>query len=245
MRICLAQTRPVKGDIQRNVELHGKFIERAAAQGADMVIFPELSITGYEPTLAKELATGADDRRFDGFQQIADARGMTIGIGVPTRNDGLNISMVLFQPGKAREIYSKEFIHADEEPFFVRGRNSIGLIGGESRIALAICCELSVPAHSKRAFERGAKVYLASVAKTENGVANAYKTLAEIARKYSMIALMCNCVGHCDNFEAAGGSAIWNDQGELIAQLDGVSEGILIFDTEKGAVDATESFLQV
>jgi len=237
MRICLAQTKPFKGDIQRNIERHTEFIELACSHHADIVIFPELSITGYEPTLAKDLATHTDDSRFDVFQKIANAKPMTIGIGVPTRNAcGLNISMVLFQPGRAREIYSKEHIHRDEEPFFVRGQNSIGLIGGKSRIALAICYELSIPAHSEKAFSAGARIYLASVAKTANGVANASKTLSEIASKYSMTVLMCNCVGSCDNFVAAGGSAIWNNNGELAAQLDDAKEGTLMIDTETDTV---------
>jgi len=242
MRICLAQTRPIRGDIQHNIENHMKVIDVAVSHHADMVVFSELSITGYEPTLAKELATDMDDRRFDGFQKIADSNQMTIGIGVPTRNDGgLNISMVLFQPGRTRQIYSKEYIHADEEPFFVSGQNSIGLIGGNNRIALAICYELSIPAHSEKAFKTGAKIYLASVAKTANGVANANQTLSEIASRYSMTVLLCNCVGPCDNFQAGGRSAIWNDKGELVAQLDDANEGILMIDTETNAVTKRQS----
>ena len=57
MRLFLGQTRPIKGDIHHNIENHTKFIELAISHRADMVVFPELSITGYEPTLAKELAT--------------------------------------------------------------------------------------------------------------------------------------------------------------------------------------------
>ncbi len=85
MKICVAQTKPVKGDIQRNIENHKKLIDMAASHGADIIIFPELSLTGYEPTLAKELATTQDDSRFDDFQQISDRRQITIGIGVPTK----------------------------------------------------------------------------------------------------------------------------------------------------------------
>src|SRR2546426_11836467 len=132
MRICVVQTRPFKGDIARNILQHTKFIDLAAANGADIVIFPELSITGYEPALAIELATVKDDRRFDGFQKMADTRKITIGIGVPTKHPaGIYISMVLFPPDSARETYSKKHIHADEEAFFVSGHSSIGLIGGE------------------------------------------------------------------------------------------------------------------
>ncbi|HET9532598.1 MAG TPA: nitrilase-related carbon-nitrogen hydrolase, partial [Blastocatellia bacterium] len=65
MKICVAQTRPVKGDIQGNIDNHKRLIDLAASNGADMLIFPELSITGYEPELSRELATNQDDERFD------------------------------------------------------------------------------------------------------------------------------------------------------------------------------------
>ncbi len=47
-----------------------------------------------------------------------------------------------------------------------------------------------------------------------------------------MTVLMSNCVGHCDNFESAGKSSVWNDKGLLIGQLNDTNEGILIFDTD-------------
>jgi predicted amidohydrolase len=49
------------GDIQRNIEHHKNFIALAGSYGVDTVIFPELSLTGYEPALAKALATHTDD----------------------------------------------------------------------------------------------------------------------------------------------------------------------------------------
>jgi predicted amidohydrolase len=233
MKICVVQMKPVKGDIARNIVLHKRFIDVATANGADIVIFPELSITGYEPALAHELATVKDDRRFDDFQHIADTRGITIGIGVPTKHAAGNcISMVLFQPHGAREIYSKKYIHADEEAFFVSGESSTDVIGDAADIALAICYELSVPEHSAKAFRRGAKTYIASVAKTADGVEKAIKSLSDIANKYSMTVLMSNCVGHCDNFEAAGKTSIWNNRGMLLGQLTDKAEGLLILDTE-------------
>ncbi len=61
MKICVAQTRPIIGDIQRNIERHKNFIALAGSYGADTVIFPELSLTGYEPTLAEALATQPAD----------------------------------------------------------------------------------------------------------------------------------------------------------------------------------------
>ena len=86
MRIAVAQTKPVAGDIPRNIEHHLRLIELALSVGAELVVFPELSITGYEPSLVEDLAVERDDHRFDAFQDISDARHVSIGIGAPTRN---------------------------------------------------------------------------------------------------------------------------------------------------------------
>jgi predicted amidohydrolase len=232
MKLCVAQTRPVKGDVQRNIAKHIELLDLAAANGADAVIFPELSLTGYEPTLAKELATRPDDNRFEPFQKIVDAKRMTIGVGVPTKNtSGICISMILFRPQHPRQIYSKGYLHADEEPFFVPGQNPVRLKDGKTNIALAICYELSVPEHSEKAFKNGAQIYIASVAKTASGVEKAIHTLSDIARKYSMMVLMSNCAGLCDGVECGGKSSIWNNEGRLLGQLNDMNEGIIIIDT--------------
>src|SRR5688500_4821533 len=99
MKICVVQTKPVKGRIDRNIHKHKQLINLAISHGAGIIIFPELSITGYEPELAKELAMEPDDPRLDDFQTISDARQVTIGVGVPTKNErGICISMILFHP---------------------------------------------------------------------------------------------------------------------------------------------------
>ncbi len=233
MKICVAQTKPVKGDIQTNIENHKKIINIAINNGAGIIIFPELSITGYEPALAKALATDINDSRLDDFQQISDIRQVTIGAGMPTKNDaGVCISMIIFQPQQARQIYSKKYLHADEEPYFISGENFTVLPGSKPTIALAICYELSIAEHSENAYKNDAKIYIAGVAKTAEGVEKASNNLAAIASKYSMTVLMCNCIGNCDNFYSAGTSSIWNDKGMLVGQLNDSNEGILMIDTD-------------
>jgi len=79
MKICAAQTRPVTGDIPANIGNHDKLIGLAVAGKADLIIFPELSLTGYEPTWAKKLAVKWDDARLDVFQEISDTRHIPSG----------------------------------------------------------------------------------------------------------------------------------------------------------------------
>jgi predicted amidohydrolase len=232
MRLCAAQTQPVTANIQANIERHKELITLAASAGTDAIIFHELSLTGYEPTLAKDLACDPNDSRLKYFQRIADNLEIIIGVGVPTRNrTGNCISMILFQPHRHKRIYSKKYLHRDEEEFFVSGENFSVLKINDTTIAPAICYEISVPEHAKDAHANGADFYIASVNKSVAGIDQAIVRLADIARSYSMTVLMSNCAGVCDGIDCAGKTSVWNNRGSLIGQLNDRCEGILILDT--------------
>ena len=233
MKISIAQMKSIKGDISSNIDKHKNLINLAISLKADAIFFSELSITGYEPTLSKELATNLNDERFDDFQQISDKNSITIGIGMPTKSkSGVLISMIIFQPFKSRQIYSKQKLHVDELPYFTCGNQQLILTVKNTKIAPAICYESILPEHAESVHKMGAEVYLASVAKSQNGVDKAITHFPHTACKYSMTVLMSNCVGHCDNFESVGNTSIWNDGGNLIGQLNAMDEGILIYDTD-------------
>jgi predicted amidohydrolase len=237
MRLCVAQTRPVTGDIRTNIEKHNVIIASAQSERADVIVFPELSLTGYEPTLASRLVCDPDDREFLVFQRTVDETNTVIGVGMPTRSgNGICISMVLFRPHQSKLIYSKRYLHRDEEPFFVTGNNLGPLTLGETKIAPAICYEISIPEHAEDAIADGANVYLASVNKSVNRIDDALQRLRDIASGYAIPVLMSNCVGFCDGTACAGRTSIWNEKGALVGQLDDRAEGILILDSVTGAV---------
>ncbi|MCB0633177.1 MAG: carbon-nitrogen hydrolase family protein [Saprospiraceae bacterium] len=235
MKICLAQTKPYTGDIGRNIQRHLEFIDQVVAQEADMIIFPELSLTAYEPKLARELAIRPGDPRLDIFQERSDEHQLIIGLGVPTvKGHHLFISMLVFQPQQDHLIYSKKYLHADEEPFFESGANFPVLDLDDHKPALAICYEISIPEHAATAFAHNATIYIASVVKFVSGLKKAFARLSEIAGNYKTPVLMANSVGTADNGICGGQSSIWNARGELVDQLNGLDEGILLFDTETG-----------
>jgi predicted amidohydrolase len=233
MKICIAQTKPVKGNVSANIEAHIKFIELALTFKAEAIFFPELSLTGYEPKLAKNLATNQNDIRLDIFQETSDKCNIIIGLGLPTATESkIRISMVVFEPKKSRQTYSKQQLHSDEFLYFENGVGQVLIKMKDKNIAPAICYESLQPTHSENAFKLGANVYLASVAKSANGVEKAFNYYPKLAKQYAMSVLMSNCVGFCDNYLSVGNSAIWTKDGKLVGQLDDKTEGILIFETE-------------
>lgn len=235
MRVAVVQTKPVSCAIDANVKAHETWIKRAATHGADMVFFPELSLLGYEPTHAERFVVRADEARLDVFQMLSHALRIAIGVGAPTRSmDGLRISMLVFRPDAARIVYSKQHLHADELPYFVAGDGQITLAAGSEVVAPAICYESLLDEHCAEAVALGATIYVASVAKSAKGIAKADVHYPTIARRHSLPVLMANCVGVCADFEAVGGSAVWNADGELLARLPATGEGALLFDSTTG-----------
>ena len=233
MKICIAQTEPIKGNVSANIEAHIRLIELALKHHSESIFFPELSLTGYEPELANQIAIHQEDKQLDIFQQICDQNNIIIGLGMPTRYESqIRISMIIFKPNKPRHIYSKQQLHSDEYPYFEKGNEQVIIKTNSMQIAPAICYESLQPSHVENAHKLGANIYLASVAKSAKGVEKAFDYYPRIAKQYKMPVLMANCVGLCDNFLSVGKSAVWTNEGKLIGQLDDKTEGILIFDTE-------------
>lgn len=242
MKICVAQTKSEKGNIKTNIENHLRWIELAVYEKSDLIVFPELSLTSYEPELAVELATDQYDSRLDVFQEFSDTNRIAIGVGLPIKSEfGILISMVVFQPSRTRQTYSKQKLHSDEKLYFMEGNEQIILTIKDTKIAPAICYESLQPEHAENLNGLGAELYLASVAKSQGGIEKAYAHFPKIADNYSMPVLMANCIGFCNNFQSAGQTSVWDENGILIEQLDSQNEGIIIYDTVSKTTSRAEN----
>lgn len=231
MKIAAAQVRSISGEIAQNVVQHCKVVQTAAVHRVDLIVFPELSLTGYEPSLADCLAIDESDPCLQPLQEMSDRHNIVAAVGIPLRSEhGVEIGMIWFQPGQPRQSYSKQILHADELPYFVCGSGQLIMSVNGVRVAPAICYESLQPEHAKQAAISGATVYLASVAKSASGVSKAFAHYPVMALEHRMTVMMTNSVGRCDNFVAQGSSAVWTADGQLNAQLSLDREQLLCYD---------------
>lgn len=235
MKLIAAQISSTHGAIGQNLRKHLDVVERAAALGAELLVFPELSLSGYAPGLAREVAMAPGDPQLDVLQQASDRHAMLIAVGVPTQGrEGIEISMLVFQPGLARTCYSKQFLHADELPYFTPGSEQRLFSRNGQVLAPAICYESLQPVHAQRAAALGARVYFTSVAKSGRGVAAAAAHYPQIAQEHGFTVIMANCVGQADDYVAAGQSAVWNAQGIKVCSADDAEEALVLYDLQSG-----------
>lgn len=242
MRLAAAQYASVPGDLGANVRRHVAFVERAAAQAADVVVFPELSLISYEPRFAAVTATAPEDPLLAPLQAASERFGMLVAVGLPLATADLpRIAMVVYRPFAPTVVHTKRRLHADEVPWFSPGDEPTVLTLGGRQLAPAICFEALQREHVDAVAALGATVYLASIAKHALGVDAAHETLAAVAREHRMTVVLANAVGYFADGEAGGRSAAWRPDGTLVASLEETGEGLVYVDIEDVATENVET----
>jgi predicted amidohydrolase len=229
MTIALAQIAAQKGDIEANIQTHLRMIDSACRHESAFIVFPELSLTGYEPTLARELSFDLKDHRLDPLREACRQKQITVIAGAPIKhlNDLVLGAFILFPNGTCT-VYSKRYLHPGEEQFFVPHDWNPLLVHRDDVMSLAICADINNPLHAKTAYENSSTLYLASVLITPNGYSGDTAMLKKYAHEYHMTVMMANYRGFTGGYEAAGGSIVIDCHGNTIAALDHRKEGLLV-----------------
>ena len=140
MRIALAQINPTVGDLAGNSRLIIEWTERAKAQAADLVCFPELAITGYPPEDLVLKPSFVRDNRAALDTIAANARGIAVVVGFVDEEGDIFNSAAFCQDGEVKTIYHKVFLPNygvfDEKRYFAQGHISPIIDFGGERLGL-------------------------------------------------------------------------------------------------------------
>ena len=241
MGICIAaaQSSSIAGDIEANVAIHLRFIEAARAEGVELLLFPELSLCGYELPLLRGCQLTPDDVRLAPLRDAAMATGMRIIAGAPLA-DGSEalpcIAAFSFLHNGTTTVYRKQYLHPGEERYARPGPMGAHCqqLNGQ-RYAQAICADATHYQHAADAAADGASIYLAGVLISEAGYASDAAKLQRYASDFGMGVLMANHAAPSGGYAAAGRSAWWSPGGVLSAEVSGPGNAMLVVDKDKGA----------
>lgn len=237
LTVAAAQTTSVAGDVPANIQRHLAFMHVAAEQGVQLLVFPELSLTGYEPALAGELAIAPEDALLAPLRAMARELRLTAVVGMPirlSRQTGILIGALVLGADGSLAVYTKQHLHPGEDTVFIAGQGGAALEYGSNRIALAVCADFCHASHPRQAAEAGASVYAAGVLISEGGYATDSALLQGYALEHRMLVLMANHGGPSGGWACAGQSAIWSADGELLAQASGKGDALVIARHDSG-----------
>ena len=153
MILAAAQTKPKRGDIDANLLDHYRLIKLATQNGAQLIVFPELSITGYERENALPLAFTKNDTRLHHLKKLATENNITIIVGAPIQiKSELFIGEFILFPDNTISYYTKQFLHEGEDEFFQSTFNYNPELKIEYElISCAICADIDNPKHPENA----------------------------------------------------------------------------------------------
>ena len=239
MRLALAQMDAVVGDLDGNRERILAQLEAARDQGTDLVVFPELAVTGYPPEdlLLRPGFVAAARASLD---EIALAcTGITVLVGVPLFERDLHNCCAVLADGGVRGVYRKRYLPNygvfDEHRYFAPGRDLVLLQLGEVLVGITICEDVWEPGPPATDLALAGAQLLVNLSASPFHVGKAEEReemLVTRARDNACFLAFCNLVGGQDELVFDGHSVVLDDAGEVVARAPGFEEALLIVDID-------------
>ena len=255
MKIGFAQLNPTVGDLRGNFEKIASAYDRLVAAGADLVLTPELAITGYPPQDLVFKSRFVPETLATLERLHARVSKAPLLVGFVDRNEGRgkpfhNAAALLESGQPIRKTYKSllpTYDVFDEDRYFEPGRGAEPVVVCGKKVGVTICEDiwtehyLSRPLYDvepvRGLIEKGAEI-IVNLSASPFGLhkpAVRHEMVAALARTYQRPICYCNAVGGNDQLVFDGTSIAVNSSGALIAQLQSFREDEAIVDTEAGA----------
>jgi predicted amidohydrolase len=252
MRIALAQIAPHLGDVRRNLDLHFETLARAKKEKADLVVFPELSLTGYRlrdlvESVAVNPATSREVRTL-----AARSKDVGIVFGFVEEKPGerglFYNSAAVCAGGKVLHVHRKVFLPTfglfEELRFFAPGRNVTTFETPWGKTGLLICRDFLHFNTSYLLFAGGAETMIVISAAPGRGLSGGgfassrmWELMGEAMGRFAqMFVVYCNRVGIEDGVVFAGGSFVFDPMGRRLSQAAYFEPELLVQDIDLGEV---------
>ncbi len=239
MRLALAQIDTVVGDLDGNRDRILARLDEARSAGADLVLFPELAVTGYPPEdlLLRPDFLSAAARTLD--QIAAETAGIAALVGTPHLDRDLFNACAVCVDGKIEAVYRKQFLPNygvfDEDRYFQPGRGLVLLRCGETLVGPTVCEDIWQPGPPATDLALAGAHVVANISASPFHVgkgAEREEMLATRARDNACWIVYLNAVGAQDELIFDGCSLVLDENGDVVARGPAFEEALLLVDVD-------------
>lgn len=241
IKVALGQVGPVLADLDRNIEKHCHFIEQAIGQKADLIVFPELSLTGYSLKDATfDVALKKDDTKLDKIKTLSSNISVSCGfVELGDRFEFYN-TQLFFEGGdllsRHRKVYLPTYGVFEEERYFSSGNRFKVSHSKLAPIGSLICEDIWHAASGLILALDGASIMLVSAAGLTRGTSkgikpeniSAWETIVKsLAISTTSYVVFVNRVGVEDGLVFWGGSEVVLPNGQMLKKADYYKEQLV------------------
>jgi predicted amidohydrolase len=259
VKIALAQISTHLGDVNANLGKHLELVYQAVSSGADLIVFPELSLTGYclqdlVPTVVH--SASADDPIFKPLLDASHKIDLVVGFVDEDTRHRFYISSAYLSDGKVLHIHHKAYLPTyglfDEGRFFDWGDSIRAFDTRFGRLGILICEDFWHASPPYLLWLDGADVFLLTSASPGRGLGKqptleSARWVEDINRAYASLfttfVVHSNRVGFEDGLNFWGGSTIYDPNGELVAKCPYFDETLLFSEIDLNQLHRTRARL--
>ncbi|HEY1565114.1 MAG TPA: NAD+ synthase [Gaiellaceae bacterium] len=240
MRLALAQIDPVVGDLEGNRELILARMEEARAAGADLVVFPELAVTGYPPEDLLLRPGFVRAARASLAQIAAGTREIVALVGVPLLEGELYNACAICVDGAvtgwAKKRHLPNYGVFDEKRYFASG-DELALIDlAGVAVGITICEDMWIPGPPTTELASAGAELVVNLSASPFHVGRAQEReaiFAARARESGVRVALCNTVGGQDELVFDGHSLVLDRDGAVLARAPGFEETLFVVDLDR------------
>jgi len=251
MRLALAQIDPTVGDLEGNRELILERVEEARAAAADLVLFPELAVTGYPPEdlLLRPGFVRAARASLD--QIAAEIHDLVALIGVPLFDGDLYNACAICADGEvtgwARKWHLPNYGVFDEKRYFASSDELALIDVAGTKVGITICEDMWIPGPPTTELASAGAELVVNLSASPFHAGRAQEREAIFcarARESSVRVALCNAVGGQDELVFDGHSFVVESDGSVLARAPGFEETLLVVDLEQPGAAALVPFAE-
>ncbi|MGC8595209.1 MAG: nitrilase-related carbon-nitrogen hydrolase [Candidatus Kryptoniota bacterium] len=259
--IAIGQIKPRLGDLKWNMEHHLEVAEEASSKGASMILFPELSLTGYSiRDLNSELALSPEDSYFSPLRDISKKISVAVGSVTIDESYAIRNSLLYFEDGILKHIHHKVYLPTygmfEEQRYFLPGKNVEVFDTKFGKLGMLICEDLWHISLPYLLAVQGAKLIVGSAASPTKLSGKAHPDDVEMhsgynvnseqhksfARLLSLYLAFANRVGFEDGVNFWGGSEVVSPHGEVLTRGNLIEEQTIYAEVDMNEVRRARLF---
>ncbi len=244
LRVALGQINATVGDLADNVRRIEAMAALAYEHGAHIVAFPELAVTGYPPEdlLLRPSFVRENRRALEGLARRLPP--LVAIVGFVDADDDLYNAAAVIADGEIRAVHRKMLLPNygvfDEFRYFEAGRRPLVVQLGPHRIGINVCEDLWYPDGPTRlqSLVGGAQliVNISSSPYHMGKIAQREQMMATRARDYRVALAFVNMVGGQDELVFDGTSAVFDEDGRVVARAPSFQEALVVADVDPASV---------
>jgi predicted amidohydrolase len=253
-RLALAQCAPALGDVEANLDLHLELTQRALAESADLVVFPELGLSGYFlKDLVPEVAMSLDDQRLGPLLKLSKQVDIVTGMVLKSEDFRYYNAAVYMSGGEVAHVHRKVYLPTygmfDEQRYFAAGDRVRSFDCRGARAGVVVCEDLWHISTAYLLFIQGISLLVCISSSPGRGVLanpgadlapgsvgswrDLLRTVAEYTTSY---VAYCNRLGYEDGVNFWGGSSVYAPDGQAVVEA-GEAAGLVLAEIDLREVE--------